>query len=98
MAGKISSLCAIGAEKVCCSSIFSLRPRATEPILPDVSSANISIFWFIRAFSLSFFSFLLPMLKIDLYIAFFLAFFLLNLKCCFPITVYKYKILSGNCL
>jgi hypothetical protein len=41
MAGKISELCAIGAEKTVSASSWGPRASATEPILPDVSSANM---------------------------------------------------------
>jgi len=46
-AGKISALCLIGPEKAVSASNFSARAIATEPIRPDVSTANIKGFCFI---------------------------------------------------
>lgn len=40
MAGKISALCLMGAEKVVSASIFSPNATATEPILLEVSTAK----------------------------------------------------------
>ncbi len=40
MAGNISALCFIGPEKLDSASRFLPVASATEPILPDVSSAN----------------------------------------------------------
>ena len=40
MAGRISVLCLIGAEKVVSARIFSPRAIATEPIRLDVSIAK----------------------------------------------------------
>ena len=50
MAGKISALCLIGAEKVVSARIFSPRAIATEPILLDVSTAKTRGSWFIFCF------------------------------------------------
>ena len=44
MAGKTSELCLIGPEKVVSASIRRPVAIATEPILPDVSTANIKGF------------------------------------------------------
>ena len=44
MAGKSSALCLIGPEKATSASIRSPSAIATEPILLDVSTANIKGF------------------------------------------------------
>lgn len=48
MAGKSSALCLIGPEKAVSASIRSPSAIATEPILLDVSTANIKGFGAIR--------------------------------------------------
>ena len=48
MAGKSSALCLIGPEKAVSASIRSPIAIATEPILLDVSTANIKGFGAIR--------------------------------------------------
>ena len=40
MAGRISALCLMGAEKAVSASIFSPSATATEPILLEVSTAK----------------------------------------------------------
>ena len=46
-AEKISALCLIGPEKAASESICSPSAIATEPVLPEVSTANIKGFGFI---------------------------------------------------
>jgi len=47
MAGKISALCLIGAENEVSASTSAPRDMATEPILLEVSIANMSGPWVI---------------------------------------------------
>lgn len=50
MAGKICELCLIEREKIFSASIFFPMATATEPILPEVSTANINGFCIIYLF------------------------------------------------